>query len=267
MNSMQSDSFKFKHMISSIIFFIFLLNAIGLIYVMLDSKSIFSKMATARIARMLDRSEQSMPQTDQNDQDVELIENSPLAKNSSSELATSSQAATHALTMIPIPAVSLTGACLSIDGFKSDIQAQSAKALLASGPLREKSWVVSTPFPAQYMAGIDTDGLSSTRKIAQTLSTKGIEPLSMNAKFIVLAKSDSEAAALELANVSVMGLDGLTPRATMISPAGERKTIVTLPQTKVEVQFASTLSNRLPGVSLSPVACPPPAAELLYSKK
>lgn len=266
MNSMQSDSFKFKHMISSIIFFIFLLNAIGLIYVMLDSKSIFSKMATARIARMLDRSEQSMTQAASTDQNVESSENGPSVNNGSAEPATH-QPATHALTMIPIPAVSLTGACLSIDGFKSDIQAQSAKALLASGPLREKSWVVSTPFPAQYIAGIDTDGLSSTRKIAQTLSTKGIEPLSMNAKFIVLAKSDSESAALELANVSVMGLDGLKPRATMVTAAGERKAIVTLPQTKVEVQFASTLANRLPGVSLSPVACPPPAAELLYSRK
>jgi hypothetical protein len=250
-------------MVSSIIFFIFLLNAFGLIYVMLDSKSIFSKMATARIARILDRSEHSMIQSPI-PFDSETGAHSPVAKTNPGE-AEAFQPAAAALTMIPIPAVSLTGACISIEGFKSDIQAQSAKALLASGPLRDKSWVVSTPFPAQYIAGIDTDGLASTRKISHTLAAKGIEPLSMNAKFIVLAKSDSEMAALELAYVSLMGLDGFKPRTTMVSAAGERKTIVTLPQTKVEVQFASTLANRLPGVLLAPVACPPPASALLYT--
>lgn len=256
---------EFKQKIQAIFFFMLLLSAVGLVFIVTDSNRIFASVATAKISRMLDAVDESQDRAPKEASPAPLafgaatatkIAAAALSGATATPLLDAMPKNDPALTMLPVASISSTGACYSIENFKSDIQNQSAKALLASGPLREKSWAVSTPFAAQYAAGIETENAPSARRIAQALSARGVEPLSMSAKFVVLAKSDSEAAALELANASIAGLAGYSAKARLVANAGERRSLVFLAQTRSEIQFASSLTARLPGTSLSAVPCP-----------
>jgi hypothetical protein len=264
------DNVRTKHLVQSIVFFILALNAIALMYMLADSNGIFSRMASARIARMLDGQE-----TRQAQEPTETSSNSAEAAPTLGTLpptvadASSSNDSAHpsrALTMIPVMPISATGACVAVENFKSDIQVKSAKALLASSPLRDKSWLVSTPVPAMYLAGVQTDSAASSRKIAKNLAKMGLAPLSMSANFVGLAKADTASAASELAAISAAGLQGSKIVSRLISQATEKHSIVTLPQSRLETQFATSLTSRLPGVSLSAIPCPELATALLSIK-
>lgn len=248
---------KLLHLVQSIVFFILALNAIGLLYLVTDSKNIFATLRAARISKMLDKVE-ARPEGP-----AEAAQTEPTPEPiAAAGLDVGPSSPAKPLTMQPVAPISATGACLAIENFKSPIQAQSAKALLATSPLANKSWVVSTPFPASYLAGVSTANATEARQVAKALSDRGVEPLSVSAQFVGLAKSDTEAAALELAGVAA-GDGGLSLAVRVLATASERRSIVTLPQTRLEAQFASTLSARLPGVTLTPVPCPSIAAPYL----
>lgn len=267
-------NFKFMHLVQSMIFFILALNAVGLIYVVLDAKSVFAFLASARIARQIDSAEANAAREAERAA-AESAEAAPalppagappaapVAEGRPSEPTTNMG---RALTMLPLAPLSATGACLALENFKSAIQAQSAKALLATSPLGQKSWAVSTPIPAVFLAGIRTPNAAESGKIAKALTERGVEPLSISAQFVGLARADTEAAAIELATVAGAALGESSIQARLVSGPSERRSIVALPQTRVEIQFASTLAARLPGVSLVPVPCPSAAAPFLGSK-
>lgn len=263
----QNESLRTKHLLLSTVFFILALNAIALIYILADSKGIFSRMASARIARMLDAQESRQDQEPQNPPSS-VIATEPVRNPSTLEPQALPRptSASRALTMMASNAISATGACVAVENFKSDIQVKSAKALLSTSPLRDKSWIVSTPMPAMYLAGVQTETAAGARKIAKNLADMGLAPLSMSANFVGLAKADSATSATELAAVSAEGLTGAKIVARQISPATNRQAIVTLPQSRLETQFAASLPNRLPGVSLSAVPCPEAATALLAAK-
>lgn len=273
--------FKFTHLVQSMIFFILALNAVGLIYIVLDSKSVFASLASARIARMINSAEALASGSPVQAADETLNREQPLPSKSIVLSAPPAQDVAplavagpgepvanmgRALTMLPLAPLSATGACLALENFKSAIQAQSAKALLTTSPLGQKAWAVSTPVPAVFLAGIPAANAAESRKIAKALSERGVEPLSISSQFVGLAKADTEAAAVELATVASAALGEQVVQAKLVSRASERRTIVALPQTRVEIQFASTLAARLPGVSLTPVPCPASAAPFLGSK-
>ena len=271
--------FKFMHLVQALVFFILALNAVGLIYVVFDSKSVFASLASARISRIINSAEiasgsvdaaaGSLPEQAQPLPLSETPRSAPPASGPPSAVLSPNDSDANmgrALTMLPLAPISATGACLALDNFKSPIQVQSAKALLATSPLGQKSWTVSTPIPAVFLAGIPALNAAESRKIAKALSERGVEPLSVSSQFVGLAKAETEAAAVELATVASSALGEQGVQAKLVSRASERRTIVALPQTRVEVQFASTLAARLPGVNLTPVPCPASAAPFLGSK-
>ena len=175
------------------------------------------------------------------------------------------QAAPEALEMEDAPSISESGACIAIENFRSQVQASSAKALLSSGPLREKSWVVSTPVSAQHSAGVVAASASEARAIAKTFSQKGLPPLSIGPAFVVFAKADSPESAVALVEASGAA-SGFKITSRLSAPASERKSIVTLPQTKAEIQFARSLSARLPGATISAAPCPDAAEPFLDAR-
>lgn len=250
------DNFQLSHLVQFIVFFLLALNAFALLYLVLDSNRVFTSLASARIAGMAGSNDSSQPSIE--DAAAEVPTLAPTLTASSPSIING-----KALTMLGLSPISTTGACQALENFKNPIQIQSAKALLSSGPLAQKSWMVSTPIPASFLAGIEVGNVNESRKISKALAERGVEPLSSSAQFVGLAKADTAASALELATVLAGGMDGVHVVARQVSAASERKSIVTLPQTRVEIQFATTLSSRLPGVSLVPVPCPAAAAPLL----
>lgn len=175
------------------------------------------------------------------------------------------QAAPTPLDMEEPDSISESGACIAIENFRSQIQASAAKALLSSGPLREKSWIVSTPVSAQYSAGVVASSATEARAIAKTFSQKGLPPLSVGPAFVVFAKSDAAESAVAIVEASGAA-SNFKIIARLSAPAGERKSIVTLPQTKAEIQFARSLSARLPGASISAAPCPEAAEPFLDAR-
>lgn len=260
-----TENMTTRRLLLSSVFFLLALNAIALIYMLVDSKGIFSRMASARIARMADAPEAREAQDQDPNQDQDRSPSPDPARSApASEPAASPPG--PALTMAPATAIAATGACIAVDNFKSDLQAKSARALLASSPLRDKSWTVSTPVPATYLAGVQTDSAASARKISKTLSDMGLAPLSMSSNFVGLARADSATSASELAALSASGLPGSKIVTRQISPPSDRHALVILPQSRLETQFAASLTSRLPGVSLSAVPCPEAASALLAAK-
>ena len=265
------ENTPFKHKVKSIFFFILALNAAFLLYLLCDQNRIFASIATAKIAHTLEGldsknteensaaergSAQKYQAADAGSQDAPSQFSTEPKKNQQN-------ASAKALSMTGVSPMSTTGACYALDSFRSEIQMQSAKALIASGPLREKSWAVTTPISAMFISGIETANLSEASKTSQMLSAKGIEPISMSAKFVAVARADNEANAQELGNEALYAIEGAKVKTKQIAAASEKKALVVLAQTRAEIQTVNSMSNRLPGSHMSPIACPQSAQQFL----
>lgn len=268
MERSRRDNFKFKHMVQAVLVFILGLNAIALGYLLLASNSIFASMTAAKISAMLDHAEAVMSSSP-----TEAMPDSPSQSTmASTDIANKAMgpvqpatddivAPSPVLTMLAVEPISTTGACFAIEGLKTDLQTQSAKALIATSPLRSKAWTVDVPYPAVYAGGVEAENLAQARKISQNLAAKGIEPLSMSAKFISISQSDSEASARALAKTALASDPALVAKAVLISAAGEKRSLVALSRSDSEAQFAASIPSRLSGASLAASPCPPAAID------
>lgn len=169
------------------------------------------------------------------------------------------------LAMLAPRPISESGACISVDGFRSQAQAAAAKALFSDGPLRNKSWVVATPFPPEFSAGVAADNATHARSMAASFAKQGFSALSVGPGFVALAKADSPEAAIALVEESGAA-SGFAIISRLSSPGGERRAIVALPQTQKEIQFARSILGKLPGASISAAPCPEAAEPLLRSR-
>ena len=261
-NTTLYTTMPFKHKIKSLLFFILTMNALFLIYLLCDKDKIFSLITTAKIEHVLSRIEPIQAINNPNlTKDAQVASgfasNSNLPKEKITALNNVNlQQSVKPLSMLTAFPISSTGACYSLDSLKSEVQIQSAKALISSGPLREKAWAVTTPTPAMFISGVETSNFNDARKLSETINAHGIEPISISAKFVAVSRSDNEANAEAVAKEALATLPNLIVKTKLLTNASEKKTFVVLAQTRGEIQTLMALPSRLPGSKISAISCP-----------
>lgn len=154
-------------------------------------------------------------------------------------------------------------ACLAWIGLRSGESLALAQKKLAASSLASTSWLVRAPAPAIYEAGLESTSLPQAQALAAKLRSVGVEPLSVSARFVSLARADSASMALRIAQAQAASVPGVKALAFESAPAQMRESLVMLPLLEGQTTLARQLASSISGSSLSPALCPQQALPLL----
>lgn len=163
------------------------------------------------------------------------------------------------LQIMDLPSAANTGACMAWEHFGHGAQGFSmAKALLLTGPLKNKSWALEATSSTDWEAKA-----SVTDKLGDILGQMKLPaPDRRSGQSLVwVVSSETEARAL----VNQLKDKGANASAQKVANTSLSQRLALLPQGPVEVAYTRSLIERMPDSELSAVACPEAAKPLLVS--
>lgn len=178
--------------------------------------------------------------------------------------STSPQEATPAVTplkMVDLPSAVNSGACMVWENFGSGAQRFSmAKALLLTGPLKNKSWTLESAIVPTWDLKVTVND-----RLAVILGEVAMPAPDRHTGRSLTWVFEDEAKAIAMAQT--LKSKGALSSVSKTVQENTSQRLILLPQGPVEVAYTRSLMTRMANSELSAVTCPPEAVALLEGKQ